>query len=87
MVRAASAWTSFAPEDVRTFKILQKYVRLNLLVPVDFPNMWNAAMESKTRRLTGLASTNADVLRKTHLAACARSSEVPDLAASRRSFS
>jgi hypothetical protein len=42
------------PEHVRTFKILQKYNRLNLLVPVDVPNMWNAAMESKTCRLTAL---------------------------------
>lgn len=42
------------PEHVRAFKILQKYNRLNLLVPVDVPNMWNAAMESKTCRLTAL---------------------------------
>ena len=42
------------PENTRTFAVLQKYNRLNLLVPVDAPHMWNAAMESKTCRLTAL---------------------------------
>jgi hypothetical protein len=42
------------PENTRRFAILQKYNRLNLLVPVDAPHMWNAAMESKTCRLTAL---------------------------------
>lgn len=42
------------PENTRTFAILQKYNRLNLLVPVDTPHMWNAAMESKSCRLTAL---------------------------------
>ena len=42
------------PENTRTFAILQKYNRLNLLVPVDVPHMWNAAMESKACRLTSL---------------------------------
>lgn len=42
------------PERIRTFAVLQKYNRLNLLVPVDAPHMWNAAMESKTCRLTAL---------------------------------
>lgn len=42
------------PENTRTFAILQKYNRLNLLVPVDAPHMWNAAMESKGCRLTAL---------------------------------
>lgn len=41
-------------ENTRTFTILQKYNRLNLLVPVDTPNMWNAAMESKPCKLTAL---------------------------------
>ena len=36
------------------FKILQKYNRVGLLVPVDAPHMWHAAMESKTVRLTAL---------------------------------
>ncbi len=42
------------PEHTRTFAVLQKYNRLNLLVPVDAPHMWNAAMESKACRLTAL---------------------------------
>jgi hypothetical protein len=40
------------PEHVRTFAILQKYNRVNLLVPVDAPHMWHAAMASKSCRLT-----------------------------------
>ena len=42
------------PENTRLFAILQRYNRLNLLVPVDAPHMWNAAMESKTCRLTAI---------------------------------
>jgi len=42
------------PEKTRTFAILQKFNRLNLLVPVDSLHMWNAAMESKACRLTAL---------------------------------
>lgn len=42
------------PENTRTFAILQKYNRLNLLVPVNTLHMWNAAMESKACRLTAL---------------------------------
>lgn len=36
------------------FKRLQKFNRLNLLEPVNAPHMWNAAMESKSCRLTAL---------------------------------
>jgi caspase domain-containing protein len=42
------------PENNRKFAILQKYNRVNLLVPVDAEHMWNAAMESKSCRLTVL---------------------------------
>ena len=42
------------PENTRKFAILQKYNRLNLLVPEGAPHMWNAAMESKSCRLTAL---------------------------------
>jgi hypothetical protein len=42
------------PENVRKFAVLQKYNRLNLLVPDGAPHMWNAAMESKGCRLTAL---------------------------------
>jgi hypothetical protein len=42
------------PERTRIFAILQKYNRLNLLVPNDAPHMWHAPMESKGCRLTAL---------------------------------
>jgi caspase domain-containing protein len=42
------------PEHTRVFAILQRYNRLNMLVPVGAPHMWNAAMENKACRLTGL---------------------------------
>ncbi len=41
-------------ENTRIFAILQRYNRLNLLVPVGASHMWNAAMESKACRLTAL---------------------------------
>lgn len=41
-------------ENTEKFAILQKYNRLNLLVPVGAEHMWNAAMESKCCRLTAL---------------------------------
>jgi len=40
--------------NTRKFAVLQRYNRLNLLVPVGVPHMWNAAMESKSCRLTAL---------------------------------
>ncbi|MEO0973673.1 MAG: caspase family protein [Pseudomonadota bacterium] len=45
-----------APDPVHTeiFAVLQKYNRLNLLVPVEAPHMWHAAMESKSCKLTAL---------------------------------
>lgn len=42
------------PENTRTFAILQKFNRVNLVIPVDAPHMWNAAMENKGCRLTVL---------------------------------
>ncbi len=42
------------PENNRTFAILQKYNRVNLVVPVGADHMWNAAMESKSCKLTVL---------------------------------
>lgn len=42
------------PENTRKFAILQRYNRLNLVVPVGAPHMWHAAMQSKTCRLTVL---------------------------------
>lgn len=42
------------PENTRTFAILQRYNRLNLLVPIEVDHMWNAAMQSTGCRLTRL---------------------------------
>jgi hypothetical protein len=42
------------PENTAKFAILQKYSRVNLVVPVDAPHMWHAAMESKACKLTVL---------------------------------
>lgn len=55
---------SFEPEgthvkdedNVEKFKILQMYNRINLVVPVDAPHMWHAAMNSKGCRLTVLGA-------------------------------
>lgn len=41
-------------ENVARFSILQKYNRVNLLVPVGAPHMWHAAMGSKSCKLTVL---------------------------------
>lgn len=44
------------PDPINTaiFAILQKYNRVNLVVPVDAPHMWHAAMQSKSCKLTVL---------------------------------
>lgn len=44
------------PEAANTkiFAILQKYNRVNLVVPVNAPHMWHAAMQSKSCKLTVL---------------------------------
>lgn len=42
------------PVNTAKFAILQKYNRVNLIVPVGAPHMWHAAMESKTCKLTVL---------------------------------
>ena len=41
-------------ENTEKFAILQKYNRVNLVVPVDAPHMWHAAMQSKSCGLTVL---------------------------------
>lgn len=42
------------PANTAKFALLQKYNRVGLLVPVDAPHMWHAAMDSKTCKLTVL---------------------------------
>ena len=41
-------------ENTTTFKVLQSYVKVNLVRPVDAPHMWHAAMQSKACKLTVL---------------------------------
>lgn len=42
------------PKNNAIFAILQKYNRVNLVVPCDAPHMWDAAVESKCCTLTAL---------------------------------
>ncbi len=42
------------PENTEKFGVLQKYARVNLVVPVGTPHMYYAAMESKSCKLTVL---------------------------------
>ena len=42
------------PQNTEKFGVLQKYNRVNLVVPVGAPHMWHAAMESKACKLTVL---------------------------------
>ena len=42
------------PENTATFRVLQNYVKVNLVRPVDAPHMWHAAMGSKSCELTVL---------------------------------
>jgi hypothetical protein len=42
------------PKNTSIFKTLQKYNRVNLLVPNNAPHMWHAAMESRSCSLTAL---------------------------------
>ncbi len=42
------------PQKTAVFAVLQKYVKVNLVRPVDAPHMWHAAMYSKSCELTVL---------------------------------
>jgi hypothetical protein len=42
------------PVNVVTLRVLQKYVRVNLVRPIDAPHMWHAAMQYKSCELTVL---------------------------------
>jgi len=54
-------------ENTRTFAVLQSYNRLNLLVPVGVPHMWNAAMESETCKLTVLGEHYRRLVEKSRI--------------------
>ena len=51
-------------ENTIKFVILQKFNRLNLVVPVDASHMWNAAMESKACKLTALGEHYQRLVKK-----------------------
>jgi hypothetical protein len=42
------------PSNTATFKVLQNYVKVNLVRPVDAPHMWHAAVQNKSCELTVL---------------------------------
>jgi len=42
------------PENTARFAVLQRFARVNLVVPVGAPHMWHAAIEGKTCKLTVL---------------------------------
>jgi hypothetical protein len=50
--------------NVKKFKLLQKYNRINLVVPVDAEHMYFAAMESKSCRLTILGQHYWNLIKK-----------------------
>ncbi|HEY1920335.1 MAG TPA: caspase family protein [Streptosporangiaceae bacterium] len=52
------------PRHTATFGILQKYVRVNLVRPVDAPHMWHAAMRSKSCELTVLGQHYWNLVKK-----------------------
>jgi hypothetical protein len=52
------------PEKTKIFATLQKFNRVNLLVPVDAPHMYHAAMESKTCKLTVLGEHYRNLVEK-----------------------
>ncbi|MDY7807120.1 caspase family protein [Burkholderia stagnalis] len=52
------------PENTRKFAVLQRYNRLNLVVPVDASHMWHAAMQSKSCRLTVLGEHYRSLIEK-----------------------
>jgi Caspase domain len=42
------------PDKNAVFAILQRYNRVNLLIPINAPHMWHAALDKKTVKLTAL---------------------------------
>jgi hypothetical protein len=52
------------PANTATFKVLQNYVRVNLVRPVDAPHMWHAAVQSKSCELTVLGQHYWDLVNK-----------------------
>jgi hypothetical protein len=55
------------PENTARFAVLQKYNRVNLVVPVGAPDMWHAAMESKSCQLTPLGEHYRHLVEKNRI--------------------
>ena len=55
------------PKNTQKFAILQKYNRLNLLIPIGVTHMWNAAMESKACKLTALGEHYRKLVEKNRI--------------------
>jgi len=55
------------PENTQKFAILQKYNRVNLVVSVDAPHMWHAAMGSKSCKLTVLGEHYWKLVKKNRI--------------------
>jgi hypothetical protein len=51
-------------EKNAVFAVLQKYVKVNLVRPVDAPHMWHAAMQSKSCQLTVLGEHYRNLVEK-----------------------
>mgnify|MGYP001254019236 CR=1 FL=1 len=54
-------------ENTDKFAVLQRFNRLNLLVPVDAPHMWHAAMWSKACKLTPLGEHYRRLVKKNRI--------------------
>lgn len=54
-------------ENVEAFQLLQKFNRVNLLIPIDAKHMWNAAMESKSCELTPLGEHYRKLVEKNRI--------------------
>jgi len=54
-------------ENNRKFAILQKYNRINLVVPVNAPHMWHAAMQSESCKLTILGEHYWNLIKEERL--------------------
>jgi hypothetical protein len=52
------------PEKTAIFAVLQRYVKVNLVRPVDAPHMWHAAMQSKSCELTVLGQHYRNLVAK-----------------------
>jgi hypothetical protein len=52
------------PQHTATFRVLQDYMRVNLVRPVGAPHMWHAAMQGKSCELTVLGQHYWDLVNK-----------------------